>query len=141
MITSMEINLSTRSMYDDVAEFHEKVLLVKSPEMPTLVSQEWLMERFRFLTEEINEYIECGLDGDMVGVVDGLLDTVYVALGTLYQMGVPVQPCWDLIQKANMAKVSGVTKRGNAIDAIKPEGWVGPETGIAAIILRKINEA
>jgi predicted HAD superfamily Cof-like phosphohydrolase len=55
-------------------------------------------------------------------------------------MGIPVQDCWNLVQKANMAKVSGVTKRGNAIDAIKPDGWIGPEQGIAAIILRKINE-
>jgi predicted HAD superfamily Cof-like phosphohydrolase len=128
-------------MYDDVVQFHIEILGVAAPPSPSLRSQEWLMERFRFLTEEVNEFLEAGLAGDMVGAVDGLLDTVYVALGTLHMMGVPAEDCWQMIQKANMSKVRGVTKRGNTIDAAKPDGWVGPEAGIAAIILRKINEA
>lgn len=131
--------MTTLSMYEDVVTFHKHVIGIAPPSSPTLVSQEWLMERFRFLTEEIQEYIEAGLAGDMVGTVDGLLDTVYVALGTLHLMGVPVQQCWDQVQKANMAKVVGVTKRGNQYDAVKPEGWVGPEAGIAAIIGRKLD--
>jgi len=126
-------------MYNDVVRFHRDVLLVVRPPKPTLVSEEWLMERFRFLTEEIQEYIEAGIAGDMVGTVDGLLDTIYVALGTLHLMGVPVQACWDLVQKANMGKVPGVTKRGNAVDAVKPYGWVGPEAGIAALLLKEID--
>jgi len=132
--------LTTPSMYDDVVEFHDKILGIE-PHGTSLVSQEWIMERFRFLTEEVQEYVEAGLSGDMVKAVDGLLDTIYVALGTLHLMGVPVQQCWDQVQKANMAKVRGVTKRGNQYDAIKPDGWVGPEAGIAAIIGRKLDEA
>lgn len=126
-------------MYNDVIRFHKEVLLVEAPPKPTLVSEEWLIERFRFLTEEVQEFIEAGLVGDMVGTIDGLLDTVYVALGTLHMMGVPTQACWDLVQKANMAKVRGTTKRSNAIDATKPEGWVGPEAGIAALIARELE--
>lgn len=126
-------------MYDDVALFHTEVLNVSRPTSPTLVSEEWIMERFRFLTEETQEFLESSLAGDMVGAVDGLLDTVYVALGTLHLMGVPAQACWDLVQKANMGKIRGITKRGNAVDALKPHGWVGPEAGIAALILREVN--
>jgi len=127
------------SMFEDVAEFHLKVLGVPPPESVTLVSKDFAMERFRFLAEETNEYLEAMLEADMVKAVDGLLDTVYVALGTLYFMGIPVQECWTAIQKANMAKVRGTTSRGNKIDARKPEGWVGPETEIAAAILGVIN--
>ena len=129
------------SMSDDVAEFHQKVLGLHSPPTPTLVSQEFVLERFKFLMEEVDEFLEAGLEGDLVKAVDGLLDTVYVALGTLFQMGIPAQACWDLVQQANMTKKLGVTKRGNAVDAVKPIGWVGPEAGIAAILGRTIDEA
>ena len=126
-------------MYDDVAEFHLKVLGVEHPTHITLQDREWIMERFRFLNEEANEFLEASLESDLVKAVDGLLDTVYVALGTLYFLGVPVQECWDAVQKANMTKIRGITKRGNLIDAMKPAGWVGPEADIAAAILAHIN--
>lgn len=128
------------NMYHDVVEFHQKILGVFPEGSPTLHSQEWITERMRFLTEEVNEYYEAGMTGDIVKTVDGLLDIVYVALGTLYMMEVPAEACWALVQRANMAKVKGTTKRGNKIDAIKPEGWIGPEAGIAALILNKVNE-
>lgn len=129
------------SMFEDVQKFHREILGVEMPAEPTLVSADWLLERFRFLAEEINEFLDDGLQGDLVKATDGLLDTVYVALGTLHMMGVPAQACWDLVQRANMTKVRGITSRGNAIDAVKPEGWVGPEAGIAAILLRRLDEA
>jgi len=126
-------------MFDDVAEFHRVVLCVEPAESPTLVSPDFIMEKFRFLTEEVNEFMEDALKGDMVRATDGLLDTIYVALGALYSMGVPVQECWNAVQKANMAKKPGMTSRGNKIDAIKPPGWVGPEQEIAAAILKRVN--
>ena len=99
------------------------------------------MERFRFMSEEIEEFVDAGIKGDMVGVADALADVIYVALGTAHQMGLPFQAIWDHVHRANMRKVKGETKRGNSIDARKPEGWVPPEAGIAAIILEAINDA
>jgi len=132
---------STPSMYEDVVRFHQEILGVPPRESLTMHSQEWILERGRFLAEENAEFLDAGLTGDMTGAVDGLLDTIYVALGTLYMMGVPVQHCWDVVQLANMSKVKGVTKRGNAIDAVKPTGWTGPEAGITAILLAEVNKA
>lgn len=131
---------STPNMYHDVVEFHQQILGVFPEGSPTLHSQEWITERMRFLTEEVNEYYEAGMTGDIVGTVHELLDVVYVALGTLYMLEVPVEACWALVQRANMAKVKGTTKRGNKIDATKPEGWVSARAGIAALILNKVNE-
>ena len=93
------------------------------------------------MSEEIEEFVDAGIKGDMVGVADALADVIYVALGTAYQMGLPFQVIWDHVHRANMRKVRGATKRGNRIDARTPEGWVSPEAGIAAIILGKINDA
>ena len=129
------------SMLDDVADFHNHMLEITSPSSPTLLSQEFCMERFRFMTEELDEFIEASMQGDIVGIADALADIIYVALGTAYQMGLPFQAIWDHVHRANMRKVRGETKRGYDLDAQKPEGWVSPEAGIAAIILGKINDA
>jgi hypothetical protein len=69
--------------------------------------------------------------GDLDGVADALLDSVYVRLGTLYEMGINYGPAFDEVHQANMRRVRG----GNAkrpiregtptYDAVKPEGWVG----------------
>jgi len=129
------------SMLDDVVCFHNHVLELTPPSSPTLVSQEFCLERFRFMTEELDEFIEASMHGDIVGIADALADIIYVALGTAHQMGLPFQAIWDHVHRANMRKVRGATKRGSSIDARKPEGWVSPEAGIAAIILGKINDA
>ena len=122
------------SMFDDVVNFHQKILEVEPEMFPTWRGEDWIFERLRFLQEELDEMFSAAQSKDMVGVVDALLDTVYVALGTMYMMGIPVQSCWDAVQRANMSKVKGVGKRGNKIDAIKPSSWIGPEREIEAAI-------
>lgn len=127
------------SMFDDINEFHEQIIQLEKPAHVGLVSDAFILERMRFLTEELEEYATAGLAGDIVGVADALADIVYVALGTAWQMGLPFQAIWDVVHSANMKKVRGITKRGNKNDAVKPEGWVGPEQAIAALILRRID--
>jgi predicted HAD superfamily Cof-like phosphohydrolase len=126
-------------MFEDVQEFHNKILGVAPEGLPTLVSHEYVMERMRFLLEEVTEFGDTGMTGDIVGAADALADIIYVALGTAYMMGLPFQEIWDHVHRANMQKERGITKRGNAVDAIKPEGWVAPEAGIAALLLRRID--
>ena len=43
-------------------------------------------------------------------------------------MGLPWQELWDDVQRANMAKERGTTKRGNVVDVMKPAGWQPPKT-------------
>lgn len=129
-------------MFDDVGSFHQGVLHLEQPPLIGLISQEWCLERFKFLNEEADEFYAAAMAGDMVTVVDSLLDTVYVALGTLWMMGLPaetVAASWDAIQRANMRKQRGVGPRGNAIDAIKPPGWTGPEPDIARALGQAID--
>lgn len=133
----MNQNSTSPSMFDDVVEFHTKVLQLSTPTEISLHSPAWILERYRFLHEEAAEFYDNAHVGDMVGAVDGLLDSVYVALGTLYIMGLTaeqVKACWAAVQKANLAKVPGRTKRGNLVDAAKPANWVGPEAEIAKVI-------
>lgn len=62
---------------------------------------------------------------DVVEVIDGLCDLIYVALGTAEAIGVDLEPFFDEVHRSNMAKtseaVNGYGKRGG-----KPPGWVAP---------------
>jgi len=124
-------------MLRDVADFHELIRNDYADITPSLVSEEYCLERARFIHEELTEFVEATNSGDIVGAADALADIVYVALGTAYKMGLPFDEIWQAVQSANMHKVRGMTKRGNKIDAVKPEGWVGPEAAIARAINRK----
>lgn len=135
----------TRLMFEDVAEFHTQILKIPPPTSVSIISEEFALDRFAFMAEETNEYLEAATNGDVVAAVDGLLDTIYVALGTLWYMGIPVQECWDAVHRANMRKILGINKRdinrhSATKGAMKPEGWVGPESEIAAAILKRINK-
>ena len=93
------------------------------------------------MQEELNEFVGCASVGNMVGMADALADLIYVALGTAYLMGLPFDDIWAVVQKANMAKIPGITKRGMPNDAMKPEGWVGPEAEILMAIQKALTDA
>lgn len=136
----------------DVAAFHAKFGLLHA-DVPRHLTRRKLKERVEFLLEELIEFADaCGLqivgqtdgagnftsdvgviesdkaDQDLSGQADALVDLVYVAHGTAVMLGLPWKHLWDDVQRANMSKVRGMTKRGHAVDVTKPEGWVGPQT-------------
>jgi len=129
---------STSNMIHDVADFHDLILQDAPAEAPSLISLEYCVERARFLAEELDEFMVGVGESDMVKIADALADIVYVALGTAHKMGLPFEEIWAAVQIANMQKQRGITKRGNAVDAVKPAGWVGPEAAIARAIARKL---
>lgn len=125
--------------FQNVKDFHKKFDLLNF-DTPGHLSSGKLRERIEFLREELNEFIEAagfehGGDGDLsyTGIqdlakqADALVDLVYVACGTAVMLGLPWDWLWDDVQRANMAKVRGVTHRGHAVDVKKPEGWQGPQ--------------
>ena len=81
--------------------------------------------------EELGETMSAALvQGNSEEVVDGLIDTVVFAIGTLDIMGVDVKAAWDQVYEANMAKQPGVKPgRPNPFglpDLLKPAGWKPP---------------
>lgn len=137
------------SHFGDVKAFHQKFGLLVG-ESPRHLTRRKLKERVECLLEELTEFAEaCGLniyggddgevvvgdgymipsmmDQDLPAQADALIDLVYFALGTAVMMGLPWQQLWDDVQRANLSKVRGETKRGHKVDVTKPEGWVGPQ--------------
>lgn len=130
--------------FQDVRDFHQKFGLLCF-DKPARLTKRKLLERIEFMLEELKEFAEASghevgvfqdqaeaLPGDgpqdLAGQADALVDLVYVALGTAVMLGLPWDWLWDDVQRANMAKVRGMTKRGHAVDVTKPPGWQGPQT-------------
>lgn len=122
--------------YDDVVSFHQKFDVNPSEDRPHFPPPDVIDYRVRFLQEELNEFQTSYEQNDMPGMVDALIDLLYVLNGTAYLMGIsPLcwRECWDEVQRANMTKVRATSaadprsKRKHSLDVVKPEGWVGPD--------------
>lgn len=121
---------------DRVFTFNELIVKIKKDRIQLLQGDEltWLM---RVLAEETDELRVAQTTTDQV---DALIDLTIFALGGLYRLGLSNQQaidCFNAVMDANMEKRAG-QKVGRVIgevaDAIKPEGWVGPEQRIAEIL-------
>ena len=127
-------------MIDEIFEFNTKLLGVKIGEINQLQKSEfdWLVVA---LNEELGEFIDAHNEQSIVGCVDSLLDLTYFAIGGCVRMGLTpkqIHQCFDAIHNANMAKKMGMKKSrptdGTVADAIKPDGWVAPETQMIQIL-------
>ena len=93
--------------------------------------RKFLAFRLMMQYEELGETMSAALvQGNSEEVVDGLIDTIVFALGTLDIMGVDTKAAWDQVYEANMAKQPGVKPgRPNKFglpDLLKPTGWKAP---------------
>ena len=88
-----------------------------------------------FVNEIKNSEVDT-LNYDGLEVIDGLLDLVYVALGTLDLKELSetqIRSHWTEIQRANMSKERSTgandarSKRKHSLDIVKPDGWKGPD--------------
>ena len=82
------------------------------------------------LREELEETSAAIVQGDAEEVVDGLIDILVFAYGTLDLLGVDADESFGRVTEANMAKEPGIKPgRPNPWglpDLIKPEGWQSP---------------
>lgn len=146
------------SDFDDVGTFHKQFDLPVSDGHTRPLKPSVTLFRLRFLIEELAEYAAasgfpyltralrhvsaeafCEHDPvDLPEVADALVDLVYVALGTAHYHGIPWQAVWDEVQRANMQKVRATdpsaSRRGSALDVVKPVGWTPPD--VAGVLER-----
>jgi len=125
-------------MIQEVVEFNAKVLGIEQRPIH-LLSEDEKEYLEKALYEEVFEFQDAHTENNIVGVVDGLLDLCYFAIGGLYRSGLTItqiQQCFAVIHQANMQKQIGKQEKrgGKAIDAIKPEGWKPPEEQIKEIL-------
>ncbi len=134
----------TRNHIEDlVAEFNEQITLYNPPDRPSYFVEKLVRLRAMQMYEELQEVLD---STNLVDTVDGLMDFIYFAVGTLHLMGIHRELFNELFQTihdGNMKKKAGIkttrTVQGLALedhprDAIKPDGWEPPEKKLAMIM-------
>jgi predicted HAD superfamily Cof-like phosphohydrolase len=142
-----------RRDFDMVGDFHAKFGLATSDDGPPPgeIPDDVAEFRLRFMIEELQEIARgygyamnvdlsrTGDDGpqDLPAVADGLVDLVYVALGTAHFHRLPWGALFAEVQRANMSKERASSAgdarstRGHSLDVVKPEGFRPPDiTGV-----------
>ena len=113
----------------NIVEFHQH-FRHDFPELPVL-EPEMVEFRLKFLQEELDEIRNAYHEDNLADFLDGLVDLVYVAIGTAYVTGLPFHSAWMAVHDANMRKQRAdhpdQSKRGSAYDVIKPSGWQPPD--------------
>ena len=119
----------TRNLLDGVAAF------TRAAELPMATTPQWPDQPTRnlrraLLCEELGEYLDAEDTDDLVAAVDGLLDVIVVAWGTLLTYIGPdhARAAADEVTTSNLAKIvdGHVIRRADG-KILKPEGWTPPD--------------
>lgn len=120
----------THNIINDVEDMHHKYKVHDWIEANPDKRPDLMKLRMRMLNEEFAETMDAFLQGDPEELVDGLIDLVVIAIGTLDIAGVDVNEAWQQVHNANMSKGVGVkpgrTNRLGLPDLVKPSGWQPP---------------
>jgi len=111
----------------DVKDFHNRFGHPAPEEVDRRPMKELIDFRMELIHEEFNELITAESLADMTAEA---IDLVYVTVGLLVSLGIPMAPFWDAIHSANM------TKKRDPMGGkpIKPHGW--QEANIKEILYR-----
>lgn len=129
-----------RKCVSDVAEFHDTARITRrfSPYLPGPDEREL---RIRLLREEFEEYLKAEEYGDIIEIADGLIDMIYIAVGTGLTYGLPMVPLWNEVQRSNMAKFpNGVAMFRRDGKILKPEGWEPPKIATVLEVFKAQRE-
>lgn len=121
----------SKNIWQDMREFHDHFgVHAAVDKMDDTQLRHFLKFRLDFIQEELNETIKGYNFSDAEEIVDGLIDIIVVAAGTLDAFDVDAEEAWFQVYKANMAKEVGIKEgRPNPLglpDLRKPIGWKGP---------------
>lgn len=126
-----------KSVFERIEQFNEQVVGVQTgfgppPRGMTPDLAKWLLSA---LEEETTEFFEAA---NAIEQFDALVDLCVFSIGGLLRMGLSasqVEQGFHAVMDANFQKKAGSQdKRPGAADAVKPEGFVGPEKRLADIM-------
>jgi len=112
------------SWQKDVLEFHKK-FDCEIGDKPKFSDEKTMKLRLALIKEEIDELTEAYDEDDLSSFMDAIADSIYVLLGTAISVGVDLKPIWDEVQRTNMAKVPGNSRKDGKV--LKPDNWTPPD--------------
>ena len=89
--------------------------------------------------QEHQELVEALDSGVLADIAQELADVVYVAYGTAYSLGIPLDLVLAEVHRANMRKIApnGPTLKDGKVQ--KPSGWQPPD--VAGVMQTFVNES
>ncbi len=95
---------------------------------PTIPSEKQQLMASKLVREEVvDELLPAMWKNDLVGIADGIVDSIVVILDVAVAYGIDIRPIWDMVHEANMKKVAGPVREDGK--RLKPEGWKHPDIG------------
>jgi predicted HAD superfamily Cof-like phosphohydrolase len=119
-----EKTMSLTNAQAQITVFHENVCGLSTYRYPRFLPNDRANLRASLIIEESGEMVQALLKDDMVGIVDGACDLIVVALGTICEMGIDIEPAWEAVNRANMAKIGGPVRADGK--KLKPTSWQPP---------------
>jgi len=122
--------------YEMVTEFQTKM---EQPvaDKPTDMKFARREQRFNYMAEELDEFISART---VVDQADAMIDLIYLAIGTMVELGVKPEALFEIVHNANMSKLwpDGKVHKDPITDkVVKPPTFVRPEPLLEAEIDRQ----
>lgn len=121
--------------YEMVRDFQRK-FGQPDADKPTVLSEDRRNERYEYMQEELTEFL---FAKTVVDQADAMIDLIYLAIGTLVELGVKPEKLFEIVHNANMSKLwpdGKVHTNPENGKIIKPPTFVRPEPLLEA----EINE-
>lgn len=113
-----------------VSQF-QKAFGIEEPKRPTLLTKKRAALRQRLLTEEVSEIETSQANEDIVGIADGIIDSMYILIGTAYEYGLSdrLVLMFDEVHRSNMTKMGPDGKAVFRKDGkvMKPKSYSPPK--------------
>ena len=125
--------------WEKVRDFH-MAFCHPVADLPMLMTSDRAKKRYKWMMEEINEFLESNTLEDQA---DAMIDLIYFALGTLVELGIKPEGMFEIVHQANMSKLGKNGKPNFNEDGkvIKPTTWESPEPKLKKEIQRQIRKA
>lgn len=118
-----------KKLFEARKEFNKAFEIENSEVFDLIPDSDYLLE-YDMLKEEIDEYREACDNGDLVAILDAIIDIQYLLIGTAYKHGVTAEMMEDAymeVHRSNMTKLHNgkVIKNSNG-KVIKPSTFSPP---------------
>ena len=117
---------------NQVKDFHEKFNIPVS-DYPDHISPERQKLRIDILQEEVNELAKAMSEDNMVEIADGIVDCIYILLGTAIEYGFhqKLEAMFNEVHRSNMSKLGSDGKPIYRKDGkvLKGPGYSPPDLG------------
>ena len=116
-----------KTMVENLKEFH-KAFDLAMYKVPCIPSTKTALLRSKLIVSEAAETVEAMANEDLLEVLDGLIDDLYVVVGTAiaYGLGDVLPAAFAKVHKNNMSKLGpdGKPIKDASGKVVKPEGYV-----------------